>query len=203
MFATRRLLFVVLVECMVLIFIFSKSPSPREKSENNYITLTAIDFGMETTIHKDFVNKLIQNTKLNQKAIIRVFLGPYVSLFGNKGLLIQTPPDYYIFIDTNCYHSLNQSEREALIAHELGHAVYKINFVDKLQLRIMDKLNTFDGQYNDIFTKDQIRADRFSAEKTSPGAMMSLLDKLYSTDKYNQDYKMRIRSLGGELKQGH
>jgi hypothetical protein len=202
MLATRRLLLIILV-AWTLIFIFSKSPSLREKRENNYITIAAIDLGTETTAHKDFINKLTQNTELSQRATIRVFLGPYALLFGNKGILIQTPPNYYVFIDTNFYRSLNQNEKEALIAHELGHAVYKINFMDKLRLRILNKLKVLNSQYNEFFTKDQIRADQFSAEKTSPGAMISLLNKLYLTDKYNRDYRMRIRSLGGELKQGH
>lgn len=190
-----------LVSCtliLILLGLFSLS----EETENNKMALIATDFGAETITHANFVNKLIRDTKLHQGAMIKIFLGQYYWLTGHEGFLTVVPPNYYVFIDMYFYYSLNQSEREALIAHELGHAIYEIDFTDKLQFKILHKLDIFKEWRNEILTKNQMRADLFSAKKTSPTAMISLLNKLYITNKESPDYKMRLENLN-KLEQGH
>lgn len=205
MLTLKRLIGALLFSCalaLILSGLFFLSERSKEKESNREIILVATNLGTETITHADFVNKLIRNTKLHQKTTVRIFLGPYISLLGFGGLLISDPPNYYIFIDIHVYFLLNQNEIEALIAHEIGHMFYERDFVDKLQLDILYKLNIFSRRRNEILTKYQVRADRFSTENTSSAIMLSLLNKLYLTNKESSDYKIRIESLN-KLKQGH
>lgn len=201
MLIVRRLAIAFLVSFVLVASILLRLSFLSDKKADRSIILIATKFGTETTTHADFVDKLIWNTKLHQKATLKIFLGSYVLLLGHKGFLVSTPPNYYIFIDMYYYYSLNQNEKEALIAHEFGHIVYEYNLIDKLQLKILYKFDPLSKRRNEILTKYQIRADGFSAENTSPATVISLLNKIYLINSEDPDYKMRIKSLN-KLKQG-
>ncbi|MEK7121847.1 MAG: hypothetical protein AAB857_04030 [Patescibacteria group bacterium] len=202
MLMVRRLAIAFLVLFVLVASILLRLSFLSDEETDRGIILVATNFGTETTTHADFVDKLIWNTKLHQKATLKIFLGSYVLLMGRKGFLVKAPPNYYIFIDMYFYYSLNQNEKEALIAHEFGHIVYEYNLIDKLQFKILYKFDPLGKRRNEILTKYQIRADGFSAENTSPAAVISLLNKLYLIDSEDPDHKMRIKSLN-RLKQGH
>ena len=154
----RRLATVLLVLCS-LVLILSTLLSWSEEKENKKIILVSTSLGVETVAHKNFINKLLQGTQLDQ------------------------------------------DEKKALIAHELGHAVYEFNFIENLQIVTLHELGILKKLHNQILTKYQIKADKFSAENTSPAIMVSLLNKLYVTNKKSPGYKIRLENLN-RLKQG-
>ena len=158
-----------------------------------------IDIGVENKSHSAFIEKVSQDKKFKQRnAKIRVFVGPYLQVLGFDGCLKSIHSNYYVLLDWHFYNSLDQGEKEALIAHELGHIVYVPNIVEALVLEVEHPFKNwpfFKNQREQISTKYQILADTFSARETSPEKMISLLNKLYPHDKNSLDYKKRMRSL--------
>ncbi|HEY4474750.1 MAG TPA: hypothetical protein VJC06_02405 [Candidatus Paceibacterota bacterium] len=196
MFLIRRLTIAFLASCaltLILSGLFSLFEDEKEAYDNRGIISFATNFGTEIYAHAEFINKLVLNKKINPKTKVRIFLDPY--LIVGRGILISDPPNYYVFLDMSFYLSLNQDERKALVAHEIGHMVYEYSFLDKFEIRILYELGIFNKQRNEIITKYQVLADRFSAENSSPEAMISLLNKLYVTRIDNSDYKTRLESL--------
>lgn len=172
-----------------------------------------ISVGVENTSHDNFVKKIIKDANFKRTTRVTIFLGPYEKLVGIDGFLLHEYEDYYIFIDWGFYFSLEQGEREALIAHELGHIIYRPNLAEQLQLDTTDQLrrysyfrklfsknSSFRDRYDQIKTRYQVRADYFAAKKTSPEKVISLLNRLF-TNRDGNDYQTRIENLN-KMKQG-
>ena len=175
-----------------------------ESHESRKFILAATSLGVETIAHTDFVKGCLRETGLEGQAKVRIFLGTYKDILGSVGQLESLPPDYYIFLDMYFYYTLDQGEKEALIAHEIGHAIYVPDSQEQFQLKLEHKLRRqglFKEWYDQISTKYQMKADEFSTRRTSIKSMTNLLDKLYREGERSLDYQLRVKNLK-QLKQG-
>ncbi|MBI2068606.1 MAG: hypothetical protein HYT67_00660 [Candidatus Yanofskybacteria bacterium] len=191
-------LFVAGVFAAVFAAVFSELNNLLERQENRKIIYEAKNFGVETTTHSIFVKRSVRNTILAKTARIVIFLGPYKSIFGSDGRLKSDPPNYFVFLDMHFYHQLEPDEQEALIAHELGHAIYKPDPQEQAQLKLeyrFRRQGLFKEWHDQISTKYQMKADGFSVEKTSIRSVRKLLRKLYEKDKEPLDYWLRVKNL--------
>lgn len=117
---------------------------------------------------------------INQENIeIKVFLGPYFKYYGIVGMLIDDyRPKYTILFDIEFYNKLTPQEREAIVAHEAGHILFKYPENHSLETTI----------------ETQVLADRLAARYVNPDYVISALNKLYA------DYLTRKERLE-QLKQ--
>ena len=196
-------LFVVVFTILCLIVTIVGLYSLHNRQDKQPLISAVISVGVENITHTNFINRIIKNTNFESKDRVRIFLGPYQSILGLDGFILNDSLDYYILIDWGFYFSLEEGEKEALIAHELGHKIYRPSLIENIQLDIIHELRGYidlKTRHNQITTKYQTKADTFAAEKTSPEKVISVLNKI-RIDRSGYDYKTRMESLN-KLKQG-
>jgi len=197
-------LFVVVFTILCLIVTMVGLYSLHNRHDKRQLITAVIGVGVENITHADFINRIIKNTNFKSRDRVRIFLGPYQPLLGLDGFILNDSLDYYILIDWGFYFSLEEGEKEALIAHELGHKIYRPSLIENIQLDIIHELRGYidlKTRHNQITTKYQTKADTFAAEKTSPEKVISVLNKI-RMDKSGYDYKMRLKNLQ-KIQQGH
>ncbi len=195
--------FVVVFAALCLIVTVVGLYSLKNNRDTKQMISAVISVGVENTTHANFINRIVIGTNFEPKNKVAVFLGPYELLLGLDGFMLNDSNEYYVFIDWGFYLSLEQSEREALIAHELGHKIYRPSLIENIQLDIIHGLRGYvdlETKHSQITTKYQVKADTFAAKKTSPEKVISLLNKI-RIDRNGYDYKTRIENLN-KLKQG-
>lgn len=114
---------------------------------------------------------------LKKEAPVKVLLGPYFMSSGIVGMLYRPPlrPErFLVLIDEPFFKEITDEEKEALVAHEVGHLASfgPLVFPDRRAI-----------------TANQIIADRVAANYVRPQALIKLLDRLY------YDYRMRRDAL--------
>jgi len=138
-----------------------------------------------------FINKIKDDTKKAnpdlanyiEKAQIQLLIGNFrlIKIY-NAGLDadINNYDLFYIVIDSSFFHRLTSDEKMATIGHELGHLTSVIKIIRKIDINSADQLAAIN---------EEIEADRVAAKYTSPGAVLSLLEKAYF------EYYLRRESL--------
>ncbi|MEK7138944.1 MAG: hypothetical protein AAB799_02070 [Patescibacteria group bacterium] len=129
--------------------------------------------GKETQEFNDLITRIKRDIG-QEKIEIKVFIGPYFKYAGILGRLIDDyHPRYVILFDIELYNKLTRPEREALVAHEAGHILFKYPKDHSLE----------------VATEVQVLADKFAAKYVSPDHIISPLNKLYA------EYWTRVRRL--------
>mgnify|MGYP001562414537 CR=1 FL=1 len=112
--------------------------------------------------HENLINDIKMDLSLNQE--ILVLLGHYGHLFGEAALIKFNDPDnntYYLVMDILFYSTLTEGEKTILISHELKHATHPP-----------------EAWLGKEAVKYQMDADTYAAKRTSPEAVIDLLEKI-------------------------
>ncbi len=169
-----------------------------EERETEKIISAAAALGAEIFTQDDFIKEALYNTGLTKETKVKIFVGPYDKVLGGVGFFVANPQSYYIFLDIYFYNSLSKEEKEALIAHELGHIFFRPTPQEQIRLDIEHRLRRmgFSSEWrNKVLTKYQIKADGFGAKKTSVKSIEKLLEKVYKEHPESLDYRLRTKNL--------
>lgn len=139
-----------------------------------------IALGMTSDEHAELVSKIKKDLKL-EDVQVKVLIGSYNEKVTSTGRLLNDLPNgYYVLIDRGFYEGLIPTERDALIAHEMGHIQYTI------------KVHVYDLEASAV----QVSADIFAIKYVGIDAVLSFLDKTCTEDdRDNIDCKLRTAVL--------
>ncbi|OGN10397.1 MAG: hypothetical protein A3J46_02175 [Candidatus Yanofskybacteria bacterium RIFCSPHIGHO2_02_FULL_41_11] len=137
----------------------------------NLTNLDDITLGKRNYQYQEFINEVAGD--LNFKKKVKLYVGPYNSRSEEQTVAFARhfTLTYFIFIDEGFLNELSESEKRALVGHELGHIKFP---------------------HND--TIDQMGADRIALEHTSPEAVKGFLVKLYKNGG-NHNYLIRMGNI--------
>lgn len=123
----------------------------------------AADIGTETHKHDDLINKIKRDNGI-ENLDIKIFIGPYFKIMESiASLLKSTPKLYLVIIDADFYSKLTTEEKEAVIAHEIGHVFFSYSP---------------DAGLEEI-AYYQMMADTFAMRYVRPEVFSKTLDKIY------------------------
>lgn len=143
--------------------------------------------GMKIKDFDEFIGKIKEDNGLESHDIT-ILIGPYYQTDAVLGAQVLRDKHfsnkYYIVCDIDFYFLLNEDERKAIIAHEMGHIV-------------LNNANAQSGSnkaryYMDDVINQQILADNFALRYVEVVVFMNTLKKVYT---YNPEYTRRIYNL--------
>jgi len=155
---SRLTIFLILVVVFAVWFAIIDPPTPEELSPVARFTL----IGHPSHEFDDLIAKVEEDIKntTSRDVQITVFVGPY-SRIGQLDSSLE--PYFYILLDEVFLNSLTPKERDALVAHEAGHVLFR--YANSSSRKAM--------------TGVQIQADMFALRYVDPKDLISLLDKIY------------------------
>ena len=151
---SRLITFLILVISSAIWFGIIDPPTPEELPSIAGSTL----MGHPSHEFDALIAKIEEDIKRDIQ--ITVFVGPY-SRIGRLDDSLE--PYFYILLDEEFLNSLTPKERDALVAHEAGHILFRYSRDDSRKAT----------------TDVQVQADMFAIQYVDPKDLISLLDKIY------------------------
>lgn len=168
------LAFLIYVICVIwlLLFFFVLLPPNQDWTDYSQRPLSferdvgldeVLGMGREDHDHENLLSQIRKDLKIPKDEEIKIFVGPYLNIFGEGQLVGSNHPfGFILLLDDIFYQDLTPEEKTALISHELGHLTNEVIFI----------------MYNpDTPIRFQIEADTYSTKYVRPEAMISVLNK--------------------------